>query len=428
MPSDYDLVIRNAYTMEQADVVDLAVQAGRIVDISSTFDGTGTVEIDAESDLVSPGLFDCHLHMDKALTARGGRVPGYNESQPTLDEIVSRNWEYFANATPTEIERHARNVVKQSLVNGTMYFRSQTYTGGSGDLRSIEGLLAAKQALADVVEVQIVAFPQDGIGVGENKHWIHEAVAAGADFVGGIDPATRNNDVERTIESWFDIATTFDVGIDAHVHEPGALGMYTLNRIAEHAIERGYRNRVTASHGFALADANEHDQDVLRYPDAAIENALPRFVEAGMSFVTCYPSTRPEMPIRRFAEAGVPIGIGSDNVQDYTNPRQRGNMLEGGLIAANKLEYATYGYMSNPGLRTIWGLLTTESAKVFGTGETYGVAEGNPADLVVFDAPSPEWAIVDQASARFVIKGGNVVVEEGSIAPEYQPLFPDVPS
>lgn len=140
--------------------------------------------------------------------------------------------------------------------HGVLYGRLHTYVDRTVGTKAVEAVLDARAAVADLLDLELVVFPQRGLLDGPDiRAAAEEAMERGADLIGGIDPASVNNDIERTLKTWFDIATEHDVDIDAHVHDGGTLGTYTLERFANHAVERGYEGRITASHAFALADA-----------------------------------------------------------------------------------------------------------------------------------------------------------------------------
>jgi len=399
--------------MEHDSPVDIAISDGKIKRICDAGSGTGDRVVDADEQFVSPGFFEGHLHMDKATVASGGRRPARNETPVTLDDIIRTNREFFGETSPAAIADNATAVTRRGVADGVLFFRSQTYTGGSAGLDAVEGLLEAKEAVSSIAEIQVVAFPQDGIQYEDNEMWVRDALEAGADLLGGIDPAAQNRRVQETIETWFDIAETYNTGMDVHIHEPGPLGMYSMNRLAEAAMSRAFDGDITVSHAYALAEAAEAT-DLEVYREGTLQQSLERFGEAGLKFVTCYPTTRSGMPVRELTEHNIPIGLGTDNVQTYTDPRQSTNLLTGALIEAYKLGSTANGHLINPALRNLWTTMTYQAAEVFGF-EGYGIEEGNPADLVVFDVPGPEWAIIEQPTPRYVLKDGQIVAEDGTL-------------
>jgi len=414
--SEHDVVIRNGYEHERGAVVDVAVRDGTIAEVEGTVAGDGAREIDAGGDLVSPGLVDCHVHLDQALTADGERFPRHNDDPFDKERCIGLSADYFAGVTVDEIAETAVEVAGTFATNGTTALRTHAYVDSTVGTRIVEGILEARDRLDGVVDLQVVAFPQRGyVGDPGTADHVREALATGADLVGGIDPATVNGDIARSIEAWFDVATDADADIDAHVHDGGSLGMYTLTKLADATIDHGYEGRVTASHAFALADTADAADDP-RAAGTTVAGAIDRFAEAGLKFVTCYPSTRPGHPVKRFHEAGLPMAHGSDEVRDMWVAHGNADVLEGALVESFKLS-TDYAYATNPGLDALWRTLTTDAGRVLGI-DGYGIREGTPADLIVWDRPSPQWAIIRQANRSHVLKDGRVIAEDGALVPE----------
>jgi cytosine/adenosine deaminase-related metal-dependent hydrolase len=156
---------------------------------------------------------------------------------------------------------------------------------------------------------------------------------------------------------------------------------------------------VTASHSFCLSDA----------PIRWLDQSIPLFRDAGLRFVTCYPSTPANMPVKKLIASGVPIAVGSDNIRGIWYPMGNEDLVLGAYIEARIM-----GMTSNRDLQTIWDMITKEGAKILNL-ESYGIQDGNKADMVVFDALSPQWAIIDQAEKLYVIKNGRTVAKKGKI-------------
>jgi cytosine/adenosine deaminase-related metal-dependent hydrolase len=201
----------------------------------------------------------------------------------------------------------------------------------------------------------------------------------------------------------FRIAGDFDVDIDNHIMDIGTLGIYTLRRQAEKAVEYGYTGRVTASHSFALGDA----------PPGWIDRAIPAFKEADMRFVTCYKSSPYRMPVKQLLSEGITVAIASDNVRDFWRAYGNADPLQAALIELHRLEMNT-----NSDLHLLWRMITAEGARVLGLKEEeYGLEEGKKANLVLFDSLSPHWAIIEQARKLYVIRNGKIIAADGKIEP-----------
>lgn len=424
-----DIVIRDGYLPGREEVNDIAVADGTIVAIEPAFDGEGTEEIDADGDVVTPGFVDSHLHIDKAYSADGERVPRFNESGLDLSSLRENSREHYRNSSREELTENAVRLGRRAVENGTLYIRAHVNLGIDFGTKVVESVLEARERLSDVLDLQIVLFPDAGIlNDPRAESLIRDALSMGADLVGGADPATKNGDINGALDAWFDIATDHDVGIDIHFHNPGTLGTYEVLRLADETEARGYGGRVTASHSFGLADANNqepgdlsrpdaHPGNLKAFPDGEVDAAVSRFAETGVKVTSSYHNVRPGMPFEKLSATGVPVGWGSDNVCDYVVRHAQPDPLLGTYVNAFKLDYNFHTFASNQGIDLLWETITHGGGAVMDL-EGYGVREGTPADLVVLDERSPQWAIIDQAEKRFVIKDGTVVAEDGDLCDE----------
>lgn len=423
MTRNYDLVIRDAYVHEHEATVDIAVDGETIADVAPGLDADGRREIDADDNLVSPGFVECHLHIDKAFNACGGRTPKGHDEPFTFERIAKHEREYFEEASVEDIRRNAIKNVQMAVAAGSTYVRS--HVGVDTDargLQNMEAVVDARNELEGIADLQFVVSGGDLHDDAEEEVF-REAIEMGmADdtrldpvLVGGADPATRHNDIEGAVTSWYDIAEEYDVDMDLHIQDGGTLGVYTLERLVEYSREYDYDDRVTASHSYALSNIPEWWQD----------DVFEDFDDVDMKFVTCYQSTRPEMPVRKMLTEGLTLGHGTDNDRDFVFPHGNADGLEGLLIESNKLhgdrtfveDYRWYD--TDEGLANLWSMITDNGARVLGVQDQYGIEPGNPANLVVLDEPSPQWAIITQAERSYVIKDGNVVAEDGELLPEY---------
>lgn len=423
--STYDIRIDDAYIIERDDVVDIGIEDGTIVDIAEeSLDGDAERTIDADGNFVSPGLVDCHMHIDKSFAAEGERFPKGNDGAFRFDRIAEQERNYFAEATVDEIRQNAIRDVEMAVAAGSTYLRSHITV--DADVRKVDNMKAgveARERTAALADLQLVPMSRDDL-TPDGRDMLHEAIEMGADapvrnpvLVGGSDPATRNNDVERSLETWFEIADEHDVDLDLHVQDEGTLGIYTLERIMEYMDASDYDDRVTASHSFALA----------HIPDWRIEQLLTEAAARGLKFVTCYQSTRPGMPVRTMLTMeDVVLGHGTDNDRDFVFAQGNADSVQAMFVEMNKLhgdrtfveEYRWFE--SNEGLAALWDMITYQGARVLGIEDEYGIEEGNPANLVVFDKPSPQWTIISDATREYVIKDGAVVAENEQLVPKFR--------
>ncbi|MDY6818411.1 MAG: amidohydrolase family protein [Halobacteriales archaeon] len=422
--STHDLVIENAYLHHRDDVVDIGIDDGRITTIDTDLED-GTETIDADGGLVSPGFVDCHKHIDRAFAATGDRRPaGLDEPFATrgFNELFDGYYEETSLETITE--RAIENVL-MAVEAGTTHVRTHVGADHVIGTDTMTACLRARDRLADVVDLQLVPMAGSGILADGGETALRAAIELGLEHVtdrdaillGGVDPATRNGDIERTIERWFAVATDYDIDIDVHLQDGGYIGVYTIGRIAEHARRHDYADRVTISHGFSLA----------QLPDWWLDDVIEAMAAVDFDVVTCFNSIRCSMPIRPLLEGGIDVGHGTDNDYDFVIPHGHADSLDAARLISLKLHgnwrfSEEYRWSeSNDALALLWELITSEGAAVLGI-EDYGIEEGNPADLVVLDESSPQWAILRQATRTHVIKRGRIVARNGEIVPSIDPL------
>ncbi|MFT4947813.1 MAG: cytosine deaminase [Natronomonas sp.] len=421
-------MIKDGYLYDRDDALDIRIRDGQIAEIDSQLDPEdGTQVIDADGNLVSPPFVDSHVHLDKALEASGDRFPRHNDGGTDFSKIGAFEQQHYNEISSEELTRNAVEAGKLAVSNGTLYMRTHVTVGEDVDgTKTMESILEARERLDDILDLQIVALPTPAIVRSERtKEIVEECLEMGADLIGGSDPATRGGDISRTLETWFELAEEYDVEIDPHIQHPGTLGMNVLNRMAEETIDHDYQGRVTASHSYCMAelDGKEYDADTPGLSDtilksnreAQLDRSIETFADAGMKFVTCHPSTRPGMPIHDLLDADVPLGWGSDNIQDWVIRHSQPDALQGALVNAFKLDYNQYSFASNQGLDHLWNMATREGARVLSIQDEYGLREGTPGNLIVFDEQSPQWAVLNQATREYVVKAGQIIVEDDEL-------------
>ncbi|MFB6361659.1 MAG: amidohydrolase family protein [Halobacteriales archaeon] len=402
MDSPPDIVIRNTYLPTREPLVDVAVADGVIDDMFPSANVAAATEIDADGRLVSPGLVDAHVHLDMAFSAGRDRLPHYNDGPRDLAANIQATGDYFAGLSRPALETNVAEAARLAIANGVLHVRSHCYVDSIVGASVLEAVERVRERLSGVIDIQTVSFPQQGIAHDSGSLDALEAgLEAGADLVGGLDPATRNGDREGTIETWFDLAAEHDAGLDIHVHERGEEGMETLRALAAAATDRGLGGRTAASHAFGLADA-----------DGSTRNrAVESFQNVGLGLVTCYQSTPGSMPIRAFDEAGHGLAHGTDQVRTLWSPHGNADALQAMLVESLRLDLPA----TNDVLGALWRLITENGAAVLGIDSDYGIETGAAADLVVHAAASPQLAILTGATPAYVIKSGTVVAENGTV-------------
>ena len=397
-----DLVVKNAKPWRGGEIRNLYIADGKFAEAKAA---DGAEVIDAAGRLCVAGFVEPHIHLDKALINEDMRpnVSG------TLDEAIEIIWERKRVYDTEEIAARAGRVIRSALANGVTRIRSHVDVDNIGGLRPLEGVAEARRRHGEVMDIQIVAFPQEGIlrnKGAEELMW--QAMEAGADVVGGMPFNEKHpQDSARHISIAFEIAKKYDADIDMHVDETDDIGARTLEMLAEQTLEHGWQGRVTAGHTCALAG---YDED---YANSVI--ALVR--EAGIHMITnpatnlmlqgrldAQPKRRGITRVKELLVAGINVSFGQDCVEDTFYPFGRVDPLEVGLIAAHA------AHMSLPGeIEQVFDMQTNAAARVMRLGD-YGFAPGCAADLVILDAANAAEALTKQAARNVVIKNGQIIV------------------
>jgi cytosine deaminase len=375
-------------TLADGTRADIDVVDGRIA--AAPAPGARVIELGGA--LVVPALVDGHIHLDKSFLGTRWRP---HVVRDTLAGRIAAEREALreVDAEMPIIER-AVLLARRAVAFGTGVLRSHVDVHPEGGLARLEAVLEARERLRGTCEVQVVAFPQRGVlAAPGTAELLDAAVRAGADVVGGLDPASFDGDVEGQLRIVFAVAERHGVRVDIHLHDPGTLGTFQLRRIAWHARERGLQGRVTASHAYSLGMV---DDDELR----ATAHAL---AEAGVSVMTNGPGASAMPPVLALRAEGVLVFAGTDNIRDAWWPYGSGDMLE----RASMIGYRQ-GMYSDAELRVALDLATHASARAIGVAD-YGLQVGARANLVAIDAASAPEAVALPPGRLLVVHDGRIV-------------------
>ncbi|WP_371363615.1 Cytosine deaminase [Sporomusa rhizae] len=401
-----DLIIRNAKLRGSDRLMAIGMEGEKIQTISHDLPVTGIQEIDAQGQLCVPAFVDPHIHLDKVNIVDVVRpnVSG------TLKEAIEIIWEKKPQYTIDDVVARAGEVIRMAVVNGTTVLRSHVDIDTIGGLKPLEGVLAAKEKFAHLADLQIVAFPQEGILKNPGcKELMWEAMRQGANVVGGMPANEATPDDSREhINIAFDIAEHFNAPIDMHVDETDDPFYRTLEMLADETVRRGYQGRVTAGHTCALAAYDDH------YASYVMEKVK----KAGIHMITnpvtnlLLQGRNDQQPVRRgitrvkeLLALGVNVSCGQDCIKDTFYPFGSADMLQVAMITAHA------AHLSLPHEREqVFDMITGNAAKILGL-EDYGLAEGKRADLVIIEAGNVTDAIRLQPSRRFVIRKGRIIAK-----------------
>lgn len=309
------MLLRNVRPFGTAPV-DVLVLEGAIASIGADLPPPpGIVTEDGCGQLLLPGLVEGHAHLDKTLW---GGMWYRNEVGPTrFDRIDNeRAWRMSGRH---DAEARSLGLARAYLAAGTTRMRTHADIDPDIGLRHLHATARTRDALAGLLEMQIVAFPQSGVircpGVAA---LMDAALDEGADVVGGIDPCQIDRDPVRQLDVLFGLAMKHGKPIDIHLHEPGEMGAFSLDLILERTAALGLAGRVTISHGFCLGMIGASERDAL----------LDRMASLDVRIATTAPASSAVPPLARCREAGVTVYGGNDGIRDTWTPYARPDMLD----------------------------------------------------------------------------------------------------
>jgi len=395
-----DLLIKNVRPMG-GEPVDVLVRDGFIQQMTPGIMPAGATltVLDGRNRLMLPGLVNAHAHVDKNLLGLPWRKNQVLGSR--IRDFVDHE-RHVRRELNLSARTQASRQVRAAVATGTTHIRSHVDIDTDAGLAHFEGVMATRDELKDVVTMQLVAFPQSGMLVRAGTvELLEEAVKMGAECVGGLDPSTVDRDPVRHLDVIFDIADRHGVEVDVHLHEPGMLGAFAVELIAERTRALGMQGRVTISHVFCLGMIDDGYLGMLT--ELLLENRIT-IMSLG-SGVSQFP------PIRRLHDAGVTLCTGTDGVRDTWGPYNSVDMLE----RVKMLGYRS-GHRRDEDIEMLLHIATHGGAKVMGDGD-YGLREGGRADFVVVAGDAPAEAIIERPPRTFVVKAGRVVAADGKYVP-----------
>ncbi len=397
-----DLVVRNALLAGTPDVgpVDIGVSAGRIVAIEPNLQASAA-EHDAEGCLVCGGFIETHIHLDKSAII--DRCVPETARQP---EAVSRVAAVKHTFTVEDVYRRAAQTLEKCIKHGTTWMRTHLELDGGLELRSFEAIEALRRGYAWAIDIEVCVFPQEGLTNNPRANsLLIETLRRGAKVIG----AAPNYDPDHAghIRRIFALAREFDVDIDMHLDSGHAGEGMDIHLVCELTERFGLGGRVAIGHGSKYSTL----------PPAELKALARRLADVGVA-VTVLPATDLFMggrdqdhSVRRsvadahvLVEHGVNCSISTNNVLNPFTPYGDCSLLRMANLQANICQIS-----HGERLRECFAMLTERSARLMNLAD-YGVRIGNPADIVVVDARSPEQAVAEICHPLAVFKRGRQTV------------------
>ena len=354
--------------------------------------------VDLAGALVIPGLVDGHIHLDTSFIGDNWKPHRACSAGFNVLERIQFQKELLATARPM-IDR-ARALIELCISRGTTHMRGHVNVDAAVGMKPFETILAVREEYRDVVDIQLAAFPQNGvIACPGTTELLDTAVANGCDVIGGIDPATIDRDIEGHLDVVFGIAERRGVDVYIHLHEPHMLGVFQLEQIASRTRALGMQGHVAVSHAYGLGEVS---LDIARRTAATL-------AASGVAIMTNAPGNHPFPPVAELTKAGVVVFSGNDNIRDSWWPYGDGDMLGRAMIVGYRS-----GFYTDDELAIALDLATGNGAKVLRLPD-YGIAVGAAADFVALAVEHIQEAVVSPAANRSVYKGGRLVAQNGTL-------------
>ena len=402
----YDIVILNARLRRQPGLFDIGIAGGLIKRIvkhdpkgKRQLGARGATALDAGGRLVTESFVNTHLHLCKvytltmmdsaALTSYHGAGMGAAMTAIELAASIKKRYD------ESWILRHVRRCLKRAARNGNTHIRAFADVDSKARLIGLKALLKARDEFKGIVNLQVVAFPQDGV-VREpgTADLIKEAMDLGANVVGGIPWIEYTEaDERRHIDEMVSLARRYDADVSMLVDDAGDAGLRTLEMLAVRMLEAGRPGRALAHHARAMA----------LYPEPYFRKVAALLQQARMGVVSD-PHTGPlHARVKELLQLGNLVCLGQDDVCDAYYPFGQCNMLEVGFLAVHLLWMTTF-----PEMETIYDMITLAAARCINL-PNFSVKAGAPAHLVVLDARSVHEALWYHRAPLHVVSHGRLV-------------------
>ncbi|MCD7137381.1 cytosine deaminase [Limosilactobacillus balticus] len=401
------MLLKNVHVDNHEEVVDVRILNGKFSEIKANLTPhDGEKVIDGKENLLLPPFVDSHVHLDATLTAG---QPEWNETGTLFDGI--RIWsERKQDLTKEDVKSRAKKTLLNMVGHGIQHVRSHVDVTDP-HLIAARALLELREELKDQIDLQLVAFPQEGIlSYPHGRELMEQAVKEGLDVVGGIPHFEFTTEYGwQSVHFLMALADKYDRLVDVHCDEIDDPASRNLEVLATEAYERGMKDRVTASHTTAMGSYNDaYTYKLFRLLKMSginfVSNPLVN-VHLGGRFDT-YPKRRGVTRIKELTEAGINVSFGEDDIQDPWNPLGDGNMLDAvtmGVYIAHLMGYHQ--------LQDAFNYVTYNGAKTLHISDDYGIEVGKPANCILLNAHDFYNALNKHVEVLYNIRHGKVLAE-----------------
>jgi cytosine/creatinine deaminase len=399
----------NVQLKGKSTLVQILTDNNIIVEISPFIETPSTIpEIDLKGFLVSPPYVEPHIHLDYVFTAQ---KDNFQNKTATLFEGIQCWSEAKSSLTISEIKSRALKALKQQILYGVQYVRTHIDITDP-NFTALKALLEIKEELKNIVTIQIVAFPQEGIYSYKNgDKLLEEALKMGADCVGGIPHYELAREIgEKSIHKIVELATKYNKLIDVHCDETDDSQSRFLELLNALVYLEGIGKYTTASHTCSFGSAD----------NSYAFRLMQQLKKSNINFVSCpteniylqgrqdtYPKRRGLTRVKELYRAGINVCFAQDSILDPWYPLGNGNLM-------NILDHGIHisQLMTTNDINNALDLITINGAKALNIDDSYGIKCGNNANFIVLDAKNEFDAICNRASVIASIRNGDFLFEK----------------
>lgn len=387
----------------------ILVEEGMIKKIAETIPVPENVEtVNLGGHLTVPPYVDPHIHLDYVFTAR---KKGALNGTGTLFEGIQRWSETKSDLTIEEVKARAREGIKKEMKAGVQYIRTHADVTDPS-FTSLQALLELRDELKDIVTIQVVAFPQEGMYAYKGgDELVEEALKMGADCVGAIPHFEYAREFgEKSIHKTVDLAVKYDKLIDVHCDETDDDQSRFLELLSALSYMEGIGDKTTASHTCSFGSAN----------NSYAFRLMKLLKKAEINFISCpteniylqgrqdtYPKRRGLTRVKELNDAGINVCFAQDSMSDPWYPLGNGNMmmiLDHGIHICQMMSFQEIDHALD--------LITVNGAKTMHLQDFYGIEEGKPANFVVINAKSEFEAICERAGILASVRNGEFLLQK----------------
>lgn len=403
------IAYKNAKLRHREGLYDIVTEGEKIIGIAKDSAGkySDAEIVDLGGRLVCEPYVESHIHLDYVYTAD---IPAEETASGTLFEAIEKWSGSKHQLSKEDIKKRAYKGILTEMRNGVQYIRTHVDVTDP-EFTAFQAMLEVKEEVKDKVDIQLIAFPQEGMyAYRDGDKLVEQALKMGADVVGGIPhyEFTREDGV-KSVKKAIELACRYDKLVDIHCDETDDDQSRFVEMIAAEAYFSGLKDRVTASHTCAMGS----------YNNAYAFKLMSKLAQSGINCISCptentylqgrydnYPKRRGLTRIDELTAAGVNVSLGQDSISDPWYPLGNGNLM-------NQLDFAIHiSHLMS--VEQIWNALdyiAVNGAKTLHLSD-YGIREGSSASFIVIDAPNEFEAVRERAGIIRSVRKGRTIFEK----------------